>query len=67
MTVSTRRHRGMTSSQKATIFGACMITMVCFSLFMAVLNSDPIVLGTEINTNGQMEYLCLGRTCEDVF
>ena len=57
----------MTSSQKATIFGACMITMVCFSLFMAVLNSNPIVLGTEINTNGQMEYLCLGRTCEDVF
>jgi hypothetical protein len=41
--------------------------IMMFSLFMAILNSGPIVLGSEMNTNGMVEYLCLGTSCNDLF
>lgn len=51
-----------------------MIAPVCFSLsllFLFILsmagifmNTGPIILGTEMNTNGHVEYLCLGNGCD---
>ncbi len=65
--ISRRYHRGMTDIQKATLFATVMVAVVCVSFLTAMSSADPFVLGTELNTNGQMEYLCLGRDCENIF
>lgn len=35
------------------------------SLIVAALNTGPMILGTEMNDNGLVEYLCLGNGCEN--
>jgi hypothetical protein len=35
------------------------------SLIVAGLNTGPMILGTEMNDNGLVEYLCLGVRCEN--
>lgn len=61
-----RSHR-LTSHQKATMFGMLMLCVLMLSLITAFSSTGPIVLGTEKNTNGLVEYLCLGRDCEVLF
>lgn len=56
-----------TMEQKATLFGSLMFVLIALSICTAFITSDPLILGTEINTNGQMEYLCLGLDCERIF
>ena len=56
-----------TKEQKATVFASFMFVLIVLSICTAFVVSDPLVLGTEINTNGQMEYLCLGLDCEKIF
>ncbi len=48
-----------------TIFGILISTSMIAALIAVYHYSGPIVLGTEMNTNGLVEYLCLGRGCED--
>lgn len=38
-----------------------------FVSFLVILLSGPIVVGTEMNTNGLVEYLCLGKGCENLY
>lgn len=51
--------------RKAIIFAG----LLCAFFFCTALTSlsymGPIVLGTEMNTNGHVEYLCLFDGCED--
>lgn len=40
-----------------------------FLFYMMVLvfvSAWPLVLGSELNADGTVEYLCLGRGCEDL-
>ncbi|MCK6418646.1 MAG: hypothetical protein L6Q57_06905 [Alphaproteobacteria bacterium] len=48
----------------AYIFAAMMFTSLLVFIAAAVISSGPIVLGTEMNGDGSLEYLCLGRGCE---
>ena len=50
----------------AYLFGVSLLVLLLFFLATALLYSGPMVLGTEINGNGSIEYLCLGRDCEDL-
>ena len=45
------------------LFGSILLLAVC--MFIS-LSSGPIILGTEKNTNGLVQYLCLGSGCEDL-
>jgi len=48
----------------AALFGCFLIVFFMSSLAVAFFSSGPIVLGTELNGNGSVEYLCLGDSCE---
>lgn len=64
------RHFSYNSRKKtycyATAYFMFLVLVVIFSTLLAASGSDPIVLGTEMNTNGMVEYLCLGKGCEDL-
>ena len=49
----------------ACLFGMFLLTGFVVSISAAFLSAGPIVLGTELNTNGSVEYLCLGMACEN--
>lgn len=51
---------------KATIFAFFLVAAIVGSLVFSIAASGPIVLGTEMNTNGFVEYLCLGKGCEQL-
>ena len=57
-------------AQRQRIYAAvfCMFLglIMLSSLVIAFSSSGPIILGTEMNTNGMVEYMCLGNGCENV-
>jgi hypothetical protein len=57
----TARHK---ENIKAYIFGIGLLLMLGFSILTGVSSAGPIVLGSEINGNGMMEYMCLGNGCD---
>lgn len=57
------RHRYFREETKAAFFGVFMLSLITASVVMA-MSEGPIILGTEMNTNGMVEYLCLGDGCE---
>lgn len=57
----------MRTEQKAAIFALFLLTVLFVSVITAFSSAPTIVLGTERNTNGFVEYLCLGRGCEGVY
>ena len=59
------RYRRSNEAMKAAFFGVFIVLFLAGSL-IAGLFSGPIVLGTEMNTNGLVEYLCLGKGCENL-
>lgn len=50
----------------AALFGLVSLVFLCAMLVVIFSSSGPLVVGTEINPNGSVEYLCLGRGCEDL-
>ena len=56
----------MRTQTKAYIFAMCAILFLVVMIIMIVLSAGPLVLGTELNANGTMEYLCLFRGCENL-
>lgn len=51
---------------QSAAFGLFILLMVIACLSFALMNAGPIILGTELNTNGRVEYLCLGAGCENL-
>lgn len=49
---------------KAISFALFLATVLMLSILMALDTSGPIILGTEMNANGMVEYLCLGSDCD---
>ncbi len=52
--------------RNAIFFFIFIVTIFIGSLYTAMASAGPIVLGTELNTNGIVEYLCLGMGCENL-
>lgn len=50
---------------QATLFGCFLLLAASVFLASAFFSAGPIVLGTEMNTNGMVEYLCIGQGCEN--
>ena len=50
----------------AALFGLVSVAFLCAMMVVIFSSSGPLVVGTEINPNGSLEYLCLGRGCEDL-
>lgn len=49
---------------KALLFGLGLFLLLVTSLTLSFFNAGPLILGTEMNTNGQVEYLCVGNGCD---
>ena len=58
-----RRFRLRTRT-KALLFFLALVIVSFVSIIGVFVSSGPIILGTEMNTNGLVEHLCLGRGCE---
>jgi hypothetical protein len=62
---SSRHYYSQTrDAYKGAALAAGLLMMVLLFFAMA-LSSGPIILGTELNANGSVEYLCAGSGCED--
>lgn len=48
------------------MFGIFLLTILVTAMITALTAVGPIVLGSELNTNGLVEYLCIGRGCENL-
>ena len=51
---------------QAITFSFFLMAFFVGSLSTAYMSSGPIILGTEMNANGTVEYLCLGNGCHDM-
>lgn len=58
--------RHMSTEKKAAFFGLFLVTFLALSLVTAFTSAPTLVLGTERNTDGFIEYMCLGRSCENL-
>lgn len=45
-------------------FTISLVIIFVLSMVGIFINAWPLVLGTEINANGHIEYLCLGNGCD---
>lgn len=59
--------RYLSTDKKAALFGLFLISVLVISLTTAFSAAPTLVLGTERNTDGFIEYMCLGRGCESVY
>ena len=57
-------HRDQTL--KAAAFTGFLLIWMIVSVTFAVSSIDRFVVATEMNTNGLVEYLCLGADCENL-
>lgn len=60
-------HDTLSERRKAACFGVTLVLIMMVSVVTIFMSSGPIVLGSEMNTNGMVEYLCLGTSCTDLF
>lgn len=49
------------------MFMIFIISVFSISIFTAFASSGPLILGSEMNTNGLVEYLCLGSDCDNLY
>lgn len=49
---------------KDIIFFSLLFLLALACAYIVVTKSGPVVLGSELNTNGRVEYLCLGAGCD---
>ncbi len=60
------QHKSSRTELKAAVFALflclCLITVISLS----IVNMGPLIIGTEMNANGTVEYLCLGNHCENL-
>ena len=64
--MSSRYYSSKRDVAHAYMFGAALMAFLFLTIFMSVASSGPLVLGRELNTNGMVEYLCLGNGCENL-
>lgn len=50
---------------QAIAFAVFLGAYAAVMLVLAFASVDSVILGSELNANGEVEYLCLGRACED--
>ncbi len=51
---------------KSILFAGMIALVVGVCLSISLTSADPFILGTEMNANGTVEYLCLGSGCESI-
>jgi hypothetical protein len=51
---------------KAILFTGSLAVVIGLCLTVSIASAGPFVLGTEMNSNGTVEYLCLGNGCENM-
>lgn len=59
-------HKRQTVKWHHIAFFSFLVLLLIASIIMAASQSGPIILGTEMNSNGHVEYLCLGNGCENL-
>jgi hypothetical protein len=66
-----KSHYGLGTPRKellsASLFTFGVLLFVAIMLYLGVTSiSDGVILGSELNGDGTVEYLCLGTQCENL-
>ena len=61
---ATKLSRRNKQTLKAASFGFSLLLITLSALIISFSSIDRIILGTELNGNGTVEYLCLGSACD---
>tara|TARA_B100001778_G_scaffold329540_1_gene330694 strand:+ start:4467 stop:4637 length:171 start_codon:yes stop_codon:yes gene_type:complete len=56
----------MTKRLQDISFGLFLALSVAGFAALTYMGSGPVILGSELNTNGKVEYLCLGSSCDSL-
>jgi hypothetical protein len=64
--LATKMSRRDKETLKATSFGLSLLLFTFCLVILCLSSVDRIVLGTELNGDGSVEYLCLGSSCESL-
>lgn len=59
-------HKRIMTQVYALGFFVCLIVFLILCIGYAYNSAGPVILGTEQNGDGSVEYLCLGSGCEDL-
>ena len=59
-----RAYRYQKEQVKAYVFFAVLIACTLLAIILGFSSLDSIILGSELNGNGTVEYLCLGTGCD---
>lgn len=58
------KSRAHNEYKKAVGFGVFLAIVLCSLILFSISSADRIILGSELNGNGTVEYLCLGSSCD---
>jgi exosortase/archaeosortase len=59
-------HKNNQDYIKSVLFFFCILFIILFCAISAYTASGPMVLGTELNADGSVEYMCFGNACHDL-
>jgi hypothetical protein len=63
---ATKLSRRNKQTLKAASFGFSLLLITLSALIISFSSIDRVVLGTELNGDGTVEYLCLGSACDNL-
>lgn len=59
-----RKHYHNRTYAKAAHFSLGLLSLMMLSISMMFYQAPAVVVGSELNADGSVEYLCLGSGCE---
>jgi|TARA_R110002126_G_scaffold215287_1_gene361444 hypothetical protein len=62
--LATKMSRRDKETIKAVSFCGTLLLFALSAVVLSFSSIDRVILGTELNGNGTVEYLCLGTSCE---
>lgn len=66
MNLMPRSYQARTILKVLTLYSVVLIGIL-YAVFASLGHSNTIILGSEMNTNGYVEYLCIGRGCDKIY
>jgi|GEM_PF-1287532 len=59
-------HKNNQDYLKSVFFALCILSIIIFCILCTYSALGPLILGTELNADGSVEYMCLGNGCRDL-
>jgi chemotaxis family two-component system response regulator Rcp1 len=64
--ITYKKRENTKTLMKAASFSLLLAAFLVTSIIFSFTSAGPIILGSEMNTDGMVEYMCLGNGCENM-